>query len=465
MRKLLVASQKSGVGKTTTSINLAAAAALAGTRVLLLDADPLSCVADALHLATHPNRRTLRQAGVDLPGVLVCDVVPGLDVLSPYEAGPCSDVDFGDLLRVMDAPPFQASYGCLVVDAPPFLGANPTQLVGAVDGLIIVVRAEPLAHRTLPAFLELVQRSRGDRPVQTHGVLVTLPDAETPGGRWERELRGRLGSRALAQVIPFDEEVNQAAEAGRIAAQTLPEAPAVVQYQRLAEALKLADDPFPLKKAPGAMALQAAAAALLEPVGAAARGSAYGFSSGAAAPDVDAPPETPDIDLPPELGLPSEPELPTFSGLSSVSPPSLTLPAFRPPPAGVIRLATRPTGPEDEPRAAAAPKPPSGSASARPWLLGVGLAVAVGIGLRFVQLPDYMLPIAVGIAVAAAVILAMRLILITPDAPKAAPSVTAAVPARAPKKESPDVRKDASSRLSALARSSATGAYRRPRKK
>ena len=74
MRKLLVASQKSGVGKTTTSVNLAAAAALAGTRVLLLDADPLSSVAAMLGLHAHANRRTLRQEGLDLPGVLVCDV-------------------------------------------------------------------------------------------------------------------------------------------------------------------------------------------------------------------------------------------------------------------------------------------------------------------------------------------------------------------------------------------------------
>ena len=187
VRKLLVASQKGGVGKTTTSINLAAAAARAGTRVLLLDADPLSRVAESLGLAVHPQRRTLHQVGVDLPGVLVCDVTPGLDVLSPYEAGPCSDADLDDLLRLMDAPPFRASYGCLVIDSPPFLGANPSQLVGACDGLVIVVRAEPLAHRTLPAFMELVQR-RG-RPAGA--------DAWNPADAAGRRNPGRpLGARA-----------------------------------------------------------------------------------------------------------------------------------------------------------------------------------------------------------------------------------------------------------------------------
>lgn len=463
VRKLLVASQKSGVGKTTTSINLAAAAARAGTRVLLLDADPLCSVAAMLHLGDHPKRRTLREAGVDLPGVLVCDVAPGLDVLSPYEAGPCSDGDFDDLVRLMDAPQFGASYGCLVVDAPPFLGANASQLVGACDGLIVVLRAEPLAHRTLPAFLELVQRSRGERPVKTHGVLMTLPDGETPGGRWERELRGRLGGRALPQVIPFDEEVGKAFEAQRIVVETAPDCPAAVQYHRLAEALNLAADPFPLKKAPGAAPLLAAAAALLEPVGAATRGSGYGTRL--RKPGRDTLEEAPDDDLPPDLDLSLEPDLPSFASLSSVPAPSLTLPAFRPPPAALKRIEPAPTGPEEY-TAPVAPKPAAGLAAVGPWLLGVCLAMAVGVGLRFIQLPDFMLPVAVGLSVAAAVILVMRLVLTTPEtAPKPLPNLASALARNPRNKETPEVRKESSARHAVPKRPSPSGPYRRPRKK
>ena len=139
MRKLLVASQKGGVGKTTTSMNLAAAAALTGSRVLLLDADPLSNISTALNLAGHPQRRPLRQAGIDLPGVLVPNFVPGLDVFSPYDEGLCSDDDLDRLLGVLTGPALEQLYGCMIVDVPPFLGGNPSQLIGSCDELLLVM--------------------------------------------------------------------------------------------------------------------------------------------------------------------------------------------------------------------------------------------------------------------------------------------------------------------------------------
>ena len=91
--------------------------------------------------------------------------------------------------------------------------------------------------------------------------------------------------------------------------------------------------------------------------------------------------------------------------------------------------------------------------------------MALGVGLRFVHLPDFMLPIAVGVAVSAAVILALRVLAATPDAaPK--PVRRRRPAARAKSEEGGECggRKDASARLAAMTRSSPSGSYRRPRK-
>src|SRR5258706_5124086 len=83
VRKLLVASQKGGVGKTTTAISLATATALAGVPVLLVDTDPLASVAASLNLPPNPLNDDLRRLGIECDGTLWNDVVPGLDVACP----------------------------------------------------------------------------------------------------------------------------------------------------------------------------------------------------------------------------------------------------------------------------------------------------------------------------------------------------------------------------------------------
>ena len=140
MRKLLVASHKGGVGKTTTCINLAATIAQAGSRVLLLDADPLSAIGASLNLAAHPGRQSLRQAGIDLPGVLVTDIIPGMDLVSPYEEGSCNDTELSELLTMLAHSSFGDCYSTMIIDTPPFMGANPVELLNVCDEFVVVMR-------------------------------------------------------------------------------------------------------------------------------------------------------------------------------------------------------------------------------------------------------------------------------------------------------------------------------------
>jgi chromosome partitioning protein len=399
VRKLLVASQKSGVGKTTTSINLAAATAMSGARVLLVEADPLSAISSALNLGQHPEKRQLRTAGIDLPGILFCGVVPGLDVFSPYEEGGCSDEDLDRVLQFLSLDAFRESYDCLVVNAPPFLGGRPGELLASCEDFIVVMQAEPLAYRTMPAFMELVQRAAQTtgRAAILRGLVLTLPESEAPGGRWERELRGRFGKSILGHVVPYDEEVGKANLFGHVVVHASPETAASLAYQDLSAELQLTRDASGASARPAEATLMMAAAAVkANPLVARAtpKPAFTGRKSSARMPRFR-PPEP--------VGLSATKEK------AAVPPPVVERPAAGPRHPAAPAPEPVAQGPvEQSPVREIAPALPLHS-SPQPWLLWIGLAVVAGVGLRFVKLPSFVLPIVVGVAVTAGVTLALHL--------------------------------------------------------
>ena len=464
MRKLLVASQKGGVGKTTTSISLAAAAAAAGGRVLLLDADPLSNVSTALQLFEHPHRRSLRETGSHVPGILVSELVPGLDVLSPYEDNGCTDDDFENLLRLLALPEIRDSYDCLIVDAPPFLGAKPSQLLATCEEYVLVMRTEPNAYRTLPAFQELVQRSkRGGKAPLMRGILLTLPEGEDPGGRWERELRGRFGSRILPEVIPFDPEAVRARDAVEILVHTISDAPSSVQYAGLVAGLELVGAAKRAANTTEMPVLRAAAAFQANTV--VPSESVVGLPEGPPVVLEETALPVPSRRLPVPRKAPpppepsEEPDLPMDAGVMMSMPeiPVLRFPMLAANRPGVtLASAAHLKGPE-QPKKPAAEKPaaekPGNNA---PPLMWIGAAMIMGFGLRFVQIPPRLVPLVIGVAVAAGMLLLLRLLL-TPNEPtNAAVQPRSTSPRRAKESKKavarPETRKEVNARLSSLTR-------------
>ena len=241
MRTLLVASQKGGVGKTTTAVNLAALAAKAGGRVLLIDADPLGSVAASLQLSRDPDDGTpARPDGVTGLGVVWSEVLPNLDVICPYPADDTTEERLFEFLDELPNSPVARFFDRVILDAPPMPGPRTKALLMAADDVLIVQRAEPMSLRTLPVYLELVREAQqAGGGCRLKGILLTLPPGLSAGGKAETALRARFKG-LLPQSIPFDPEINRALVLGKPAVVHSPTCPAAAQYRSLAAALGLA---------------------------------------------------------------------------------------------------------------------------------------------------------------------------------------------------------------------------------
>jgi chromosome partitioning protein len=222
MRTLLISSQKGGVGKTTTAINLAALAGRSGSRVLLVDCDPSGGVASSL--STDLDDSTSLLPGVEILQ-LDQDASPDLSTLQA-------------LLARVEAARASGQFDLAILDSPPFLGEWLGRLLGLSDEVVLVMRSDPMGFRTLPAFLEALQEAglNGSR-VKLRGILLTLP----PHDRWEAEVREALGPYLLPATIPHDPAVTEALLDGRPVVLTHPESLSTASYRKLAESLELVE--------------------------------------------------------------------------------------------------------------------------------------------------------------------------------------------------------------------------------
>lgn len=188
-RILAVASNKGGVGKTTTVVNLGAALARFGHRTLLVDLDPQNGVLHGLGLVNllgKPGLFSLLESGGDFESLLVSSEVPGLDACL---AGPVDDeidAQKATLLLTSDPGRLEAALGLVasrydfvLIDTPAGLGALTIAALVAAQGVLVPLQAHPLALRTLPSFLKSLFSIRAsyNPRLELSGVVITMYEA------------------------------------------------------------------------------------------------------------------------------------------------------------------------------------------------------------------------------------------------------------------------------------------------
>ena len=219
-RVIAMCNQKGGVGKTTTTINLGAALAEYGRKVLLVDFDPQGSLSVGLGLNPHEMDLTiynlLMQRDVDLDDVIVPTGVPGMDLLpsnidlSAAEVQLVHEVAREQTLQRVLAPAID-DYDVILIDCQPSLGLLTVNALTAVRrrDRAAGVRVLRAARRRAAQDHDRQGAASGStRKLEIDGVLGTMYDGRTLHGRevMERLVAG-VGRQGLPHRHPPDREV------------------------------------------------------------------------------------------------------------------------------------------------------------------------------------------------------------------------------------------------------------------
>ena len=189
-RVIAMCNQKGGVGKTTTTINLGAALAEYGRKVLMVDFDPQGALSVGFGVRAHDLDVTiynlLIERGHDVRDVIQPTRIPGIDILptnidlSAAEVQLVGEVAREQVLaRVLR--PVLDDYDVVFIDCQPSLGLLTVNALTAAHGVVIPLETEFFAMRGVALLIETIEKitDRLNPRLEIDGILATMYDGRT----------------------------------------------------------------------------------------------------------------------------------------------------------------------------------------------------------------------------------------------------------------------------------------------
>jgi chromosome partitioning protein len=248
MKIVAIANQKGGVGKTTTAVNLGAALAELGKRILIVDLDPQANATSSFGL------QTVEQTS--LYGPLLGDASI-TDRIFPTEREGLfivpSDLDLaGAEVEIARMPnhltrlaetlrPLHTdqTFDFVFLDCPPSLGILMSNALAAADELLTPIQCEYFALEGLVKIVRLIEQvleSGANQRLELGGIVMTMFDSRTNlSQQVVADVRKHFGERVYETVIPRSVRLSEAPSFGKSILEYAPSGPAAQAYRALAK--------------------------------------------------------------------------------------------------------------------------------------------------------------------------------------------------------------------------------------
>jgi chromosome partitioning protein len=223
-RKLAVANQKGGVGKTTTAVNLATALAAVGQRVLLVDLDPQGNATTGLGIRRSQVNKTVYDLlfnETTIEESALPTSIPGLDILPSSMHLSGADIELAGEerreYRLKDAFATALHYDYIIIDCPPSLSLLTLNAFVAVDAVVVPLQCEFYALEGLSHLVKTIDRVKAvfNEKLDVHGILLTMMDPRSKlAQQVADDVRAHFGDKVYDTFIPRNVRLSEAPSHG-----------------------------------------------------------------------------------------------------------------------------------------------------------------------------------------------------------------------------------------------------------